>query len=80
MNKMPVGCEVQISDFCVCHTIEDITTCQKLVHIRSRHHHEMQRWHVYTNDNFNLEEYHNRVDAFLHHMLINPGDGLKRTN
>jgi hypothetical protein len=80
MNEMPKGCEVRITDFCVCHIIEDITTHQKLVHIRSRHRHEVQTWHVYTNANFNLEEYHNEVDAFLHHMLTNPGDGLTRTN
>jgi len=79
-NKMPVGCEVRISDFCVCHIIEDITICQKLVHIRSRHHHEMQTWHIYNNANFNLEEHHKKVDTILHHMLTNPGDGLTRAN
>jgi hypothetical protein len=52
---MPMGCEVRISNFCVCHIIEDITICQKLVHIRSHHHHEVQRWHVNTNANFNLD-------------------------
>jgi len=79
-SKMPVGCEVRISDFCVCHIIEYITTCQKLVHIRSCHHHEMQTWLVYNNANFNLEEHHKKVDAIPHHMLTNPGDGLTTAN
>jgi hypothetical protein len=65
---MPMGGKVSISGFCVCHIIDDITGFQKLVHIRSHHFHEVQKWQVYATANFNLEEY-NKADAFLHHML-----------